>query len=78
MSQTPNPLNRKNLSRASLAGVALAVGGIILFIILWIVLGNAGVDNVARLLVSLCLPPAIMTGLMGTYFLLTRRGSDIP
>lgn len=69
MSQTPNPLNAKNLSRATIVGVSLAVGGIVLFLVLWAVLGSAGVDQVARLLLSLCIPPALMAALVGAYFL---------
>lgn len=72
MAENPNPLNTKNLSRATIAGALLAGGGIALFAILWIVLGNAGVDQFARLITALCVPPALMAALMGGYFLLMR------
>lgn len=72
MSENPNPLNMKNLSRATIAGVLLATGGIALFAILWVVLGNAGVDQLARLITALCVPPALMATLTGGYFLLMK------
>jgi len=74
MANSPGPLNSENLSKATIAGSALAVGGIILFLILYAALGNAGVDSIARMIVSLCVPPAVMAALMGGYFLLGRRG----
>jgi len=72
MANTPNPLNRQNMSRATIIGSALAVGGIILFLILYAALGNAGVDSIARMIVSLCVPPAVMAALVGGYFLWGR------
>lgn len=75
MGEKPEPLNLKNLSRASIVGVALAIGGIILFVVLWVVLGNAGVDQFARLLMSMCIPPALMAALVGGYFLFGRSAS---
>ena len=70
MSQTPNPVNRKALSRASIAGAILGVVGIILFVILWIVLGQFGLSQPPRLILSLCLPPAILAVLFAAYFVL--------
>jgi hypothetical protein len=69
MDNSPNPINSKSLVRASIAGVILAVLGIVSFIALWVVLGNAGVDQLARLVVSICLPPALIATLLGVYFL---------
>jgi uncharacterized membrane protein len=70
--EKPSLFNRKSLSRASAAGVGLALLGIVLFVVLWVILGTAGVETFARLLVSLCLPPAIIAGLIGGYVLLAR------
>lgn len=67
-----SPLNRSSLSKASAAGVILAVVGIILFIVLWVVLGQLGATTVARLLISLCLPPAVIAGIIGVYVLVVR------
>jgi hypothetical protein len=74
MSQSPSPLNRSSLTRALMAGAALAVLGIALFAGLWVVLGSQGVDQTARLLLSLCIPPAIIAALLGAYFLLAQPG----
>lgn len=78
MSQTPNPLNQQNLSRATLIAIALAVAGIIFFIALWIVLGTTGVDQVTRLLLSLCLPPGLIAIIIGGYFLLVQPKKKEP
>jgi hypothetical protein len=72
MNQTPNPLNKNNLSRATFIAIGLAVGGIVLFFILWSVLGSTGMDAFARLILSLCIPPALMAALVGGYFLLVQ------
>lgn len=72
MTEPTSPLNRRTLSRASVLGVGLSVGGIALFVILWLVLGNLGLEQIPRLLISLCLPPAVMAGLIGGYILLVR------
>ena len=78
MSQTPsptpppNPVNRENLTFASKIGGVLGVGAIILFVVLWVVFGKFGMTEVPRILLSLCLPPAIMAALIGAYMLFTR------
>lgn len=72
MGETPNPLNTQRLTRASIVGVILAIGGVIAFIILWVLLGNAGVDQFPRLIISLCVPPALIAMLIGGYFLLIQ------
>ena len=70
MSQIPNPLNKQNLSRATLIAVLMAVGGIGLFFGLWIAL--ADLNQFARLMLSLCLPPAVMAALVGGYLLMVQ------
>lgn len=72
MNQTPNPLNKNNLSRATFIAVGLSVGGIVLFFILWGILGGTGMDAFARLILSLCIPPGLMAALVGGYFLLSQ------
>ncbi len=72
MNEPPNPVNRKALSRASIAGGILAVAGIILFVVVWIVLGQAGMTQLTRLFISLCLPPALIALVMGIYMLVAR------
>jgi lipopolysaccharide export LptBFGC system permease protein LptF len=75
MGQAPNPLNPQRLTRASLAGLGLAIGAIVLFVILWIALGNARVDQFPRLIISLCVPPAFIALAVGIYFLLVQPRS---
>lgn len=72
MQETPNPLNRRSMTRAGIAGIVLATLGVVLFIVLWVTLGSAGISQLARLLLSLCLPPAIIAALIGIYVLVAR------
>jgi len=72
MSNSPSPLNGRNLTRAGIAGAVLAVLGIVLFIILWVVLGSFKMDAMPRLFASLCIPPAIIAGIMGVYILVRK------
>ncbi|HEX2907899.1 MAG TPA: hypothetical protein VHO69_13605 [Phototrophicaceae bacterium] len=67
-----NPLNRKALSRASILGVSLGVGAIVLFMVLWLVLGQLEVEKFTRLFIALCLPPAAIAGILGVYLLVVR------
>lgn len=65
-------LDRKLITRAGLMGLVLAAGGIGLFILLWVVMGNAGLDTFARLIIAICVPPALIALAVGVYFLVTR------
>lgn len=71
MSNQPNDL-QKQLPRAGMIGGVLAVLAIGLFIALYIVLGNAGAEPAVRLLVSLCVPPAVLAIGFGLYILIAR------
>ena len=73
MANNPSPLNKQSLSKATIAGSVMAVGGIILFLILYAALTNAGADPVQRVVVALCVPPMLMALLVGGYFLFGRR-----
>lgn len=53
-----------NLSRTLVAGVGLAGLAVILFLVLWAGLGGARVEQAPRLFVSLCVPPAVVGGLL--------------
>ncbi|NWG18567.1 MAG: hypothetical protein HXY41_18245 [Chloroflexi bacterium] len=55
-----------------MAGVALALVGIALFLILWSVLGQLGAQPFARMLIALCVPPAIIAAILGVYILLPK------
>jgi hypothetical protein len=72
MSKSPSPLNGRNLTRAGVAGVVLALLAIVLFGVLWVVLGTFKMDAMPKLFVSLCVPPIILAGIMGVY-ILTRK-----
>ncbi len=72
MSNSPPPMNKSNLTRAGIAGIGLAILGIVLFIVLWVVLGSAQMGNFPRLFASLCVPPAVIAGIIGAYVLIKR------
>ncbi len=62
-----------NLSRTLVAGIALAGLAVILFLVLWAGLGGAGMEQAPRLFVSLCVPPAVVGGLL-IIWVLVRAG----
>jgi hypothetical protein len=68
-----NPLNKRGLTRASIAGAALALGGIILFVVLWLLLSS--LDQFPRLIIAVCVPPALIALVMGIYFLMIQPGN---
>ena len=72
MSNSPSPMNKNILTRAGIAGALLAVLGIVLFIILWVMLGSAQVASLPRLFTSLCVPPAVIAAIIGAYILIKR------
>lgn len=67
-----SPLNKQNFTRVQLAAGGLAVVLIVGFIVVWQVLGNAGFEPAARLIGSLCLPPALITLVMGVVVLVRK------
>ena len=71
-----SPLNQKTMSKATVIGVSLSVGGIVLFIVLYVLLGNAGMEQFPRIALAVCAPPTLMAALLGGYFLLTRPKSE--
>ncbi|MEO8393562.1 MAG: hypothetical protein ABI700_11285 [Chloroflexota bacterium] len=72
MSNSPNPVNPDALKRASIAGAALGVFGIVAFVILWVLLGQAGAEQIPRLFLSLCVPPALIGLIVLGYVFYTR------
>ncbi len=72
----PGPMNRKGLTRATIAGTVLAVTGIALFAVLWIALGHAGVAVFPRLITSMCVPPLVIALIVGGYALISRANSS--
>lgn len=71
MTDSPNPFNRKILTRGLIAGAALAVLGIVLFFVIWSSLAGSG--EVARLFTALCIPPVLIGVIVGAYFMFFRR-----
>ncbi|MEP7290741.1 MAG: hypothetical protein ABI835_03110 [Chloroflexota bacterium] len=72
-----NPVNRKALSRAGIAGAVLGVAAILLFVVFWVVLGALGVTKIPQLFLSLCVPPALMAGLVLIYARVFRARSQL-
>lgn len=70
MGQSPNPnFDGKTVSRIGLIGAIIGIVAIGLFVALWVILGNANMDAFPRLIISVCVPPALMTAFLGVYVL---------
>ncbi len=74
MGQTPNP---KNIPRIVIAGTILGTVGIVLFISVWLILGSMNVDALPRLVISVCLPPGLLTIGIILYILIKRPFSQL-
>jgi lipopolysaccharide export LptBFGC system permease protein LptF len=61
-----------NYPRVALVGALLSVLGIGLFVLLWVVLGSAGVANAPRLFAAMCIPPLVIGVIVGAYALYMR------
>lgn len=73
---SPEPINPfKGLSRAGIAGAILGVVGIVLFLACWAALGQAGMQQLPRLLLSLCIPPLLIGIGILVYALISRSRS---
>lgn len=68
--------NKNNLAKVGIAGAGLGVGGIILFIVLWGMLGAAELEQFPRLILSLCIPPTAIAGVLGVYMLFVRPSGE--
>lgn len=66
-------MNQKQMTNAVVVGGVLAVLAIGMFIVLYVILGSAGLDAAPRLFVSMCAPPAVLALLVGGYALTKRR-----
>jgi lipopolysaccharide export LptBFGC system permease protein LptF len=73
MGETPPPLTPNALSRIGIVGAALGGLGIFIFLLLWFLLGEAGIDDFPRMVIALCAPPGLLAGVIGIYFLLSRN-----
>jgi hypothetical protein len=63
------------LKRVGVIGALLAVAAILVFVLLWVVLGETGVSGSQRLFISLCVPPALLSAGIGFYVLFARPKS---
>jgi lipopolysaccharide export LptBFGC system permease protein LptF len=70
----PSPVNKQAMSRATTAGVILSIVAIVLFVVFWLVLGQVGLEHIPRLLLSLCVPPAIISVIAVFYFRRLYKG----
>jgi nitrate reductase gamma subunit len=71
-------LDSKRLTRATLIGVVLAVLGVVLFLVIYVAMTNAGVAPAPRLFTAMCVPPAVIGIIIGLYALLARRPAPPP
>lgn len=71
MNNTSGPV-RQILSKASVVGVGLSIFAILLFMVLWFVLGELGLSAISRMIAALCIPPAVIAGMIGAYILWIR------
>jgi len=73
MGAAPEPPKKNQLSQAGIAGIVLAIVGIGLFLGIYFGLQGAGVGDFPRLILALCVPPAVMAALIGIYMVATAR-----
>jgi len=69
MGQSPGPIDPQRLWRAQIYVAILSILGIIIFGGAWVVLGDLGVSPFPRLFASMCIPPAIISLIVGIAFL---------
>jgi hypothetical protein len=67
-----SPVDEKTISRIGIAGAILGVLAIALFGVLWVILGEADISVLPRLVTSICVPPAAMAAILGIYLLIRR------
>ncbi len=73
MSQSPNPLDGKQISRMGIAGGVIGVVLIVSFAVLWFGLDALGMDVFPRLVIAVCAPPGITAALVGTFLLFRQN-----
>ena len=62
-------------SHAELKALALITSQIILGIIIWLVGVNTTIDMFPRVLLTICMPPMLVTGFIGFYLLYSQYGA---
>lgn len=67
MSDSPNPTSNRSYYRAGILGALVGILAIVLFLFLWLVLND--VATLPRLVIAVCVPPGVMTIIIGGYIL---------
>lgn len=68
MGQYPQ-LDKDKITRAGFYGALLGVVAILLFVGLWVGLGGIGVTVFPRLVISICIPPAVLSFVAGIFLI---------
>lgn len=68
----PNPIDTSNVGRLVLGGTVVGLITIGIFVALWFGLEALGVDILFRLVISVCLPPALLFIIFGLYVIFRR------
>ncbi len=70
MSDSPNPTSNRPYYRAGIIGALVGILAIILFLFLWLLLSD--VETLPRLVIAVCVPPGVMTVIIGGYIMNTQ------
>ena len=76
MGKMPDAFETNRVLKFLSAGFALALFGIGVFLGMWVLLGEAGMADFPRMIMSFCLPPALIAAIIGLFMLFTRRRLD--
>jgi hypothetical protein len=76
MGNKPDAFTTNRVLKFLAAGFALALFGVGVFVGMWALLGEAGMADFPRLIMSFCLPPALIAVIIGAFMLLTHRRLD--
>lgn len=67
-------LDNRSLMRAGIAGAGLGILGIFLFVGMWALLGTLGINSLVRMILSVCLPPFVIGGIVAIYAVANQSG----
>lgn len=75
MGNAPDSFNKKTVIRVQIAVFGLSALGIGVFVLFWVLLGEAGIGDFARLIAAFCIPPALIAAIVGAYTVMRSRQS---
>ena len=75
MGNAPDSFDKKTVIRAQIAVFGLSAVGVGAFVLFWILLGEAGLGDFARLIAAFCIPPALIAAIIGAYMALRSSRS---